>query len=147
MKVSDIEKIRIDIQSEGNSSLSLMISRIGEMMRQGNGNFPANEYIACSDIDPNIFLQLIDGLDDEIFNHAQVYDHPDKSGQAITYSIAFQDKNEEHRLFEFRFGTETTNTGELLPYFENFISKAILLTQDWYELEENEERQNTSQPH
>ena len=144
MKISDIEKIRIDIQSEGNSSLSLMISRIGDMMRQGNGNFPANDYVACSDIDPNIFLQLIEDLDEEVFQHAKVYDHTDKSGQPITYSIAFQDKDENNQIFEFRFGTETANTGELLPYFESFISKAIMLTQDWYELEEKEE---TGQEH
>ena len=145
MKTSDIEKIRIDIQSEGNSSLSLMISRIGEMMRQGNGNFPADEYVACSDIDPNIFLQLIEELDEEVFKHAQIYDHPDKSGLPITYSIAFQGKDEKTLVFEFRFGTETTDTGELLPYFENFISKAIMLTQDWYELEEKEENSDSGQ--
>ena len=140
MKISEIEKIRIDVQSEGNSALSLMISRIGEMMRQGNGNFPANEYVACSDIDPNIFLQLIEELDEDVFKFAAVYDHPDKSGQPITYSIAFQDKDEKPLIFEFRFGTETKDTGELLPYFENFISKALILTNDWYALEEQEEK-------
>ncbi|MDH5391919.1 MAG: hypothetical protein OEY11_01910 [Gammaproteobacteria bacterium] len=142
MQVSDIEKIRIDIQSEGNSALSLMISRIGDMMRQGNGNFPANEFVACSDIDPNIFLQLIEGMDNDIFNFATVYDHPDKSGLPITYSIAFQGKDEKTLIFEFRFGTETKDTGELLPYFEGFISKALLLTNDWYALEEKEENQH-----
>ncbi|MDH5516482.1 MAG: hypothetical protein OEY36_01510 [Gammaproteobacteria bacterium] len=140
MQISDIEKIRIDIQSEGSSALSLMISRIGEMMRQGNGNFPAKDYVACSDIDPNIFLQLIDDLDQEVFKFATVYDHPDKAGQPIIYSIAFQDKHNKSLVFEFRFGTETENTGELLPYFEGFISKALLLTNDWYALEEQEEQ-------
>lgn len=140
MQISDIEKIRIDIQSEGNSALSLMISRIGDMMRQGDGNFPANEYVACSDIDPSIFFQLIENLDQEVFKFASVYDHPDKSGQPITYSIAFQDKSEKSLVFEFRFGTETANTGELLPYFESFIAKALLLTNDWYALEEQEDQ-------
>lgn len=140
MKLSDIEKIRIDVQSEGISALSLMISRIGEMMRQGNGNFPPNDFIACSDIDPNIFLQLIEGFDEEVFKHASVYDHPEKAGQPITYSIAFLDKDENSLAFEFRFGTETVNVGELLPYFENFISKALLLTNDWYELEQKEQQ-------
>ena len=140
MKISDIEKIRIDIQSEGISALSLMISRVGDMMRQGNGNFPANDYVACSDIDPNIFTQLTENLDEEVFKFAAVYDHPDKAGQPITYSIAFQDKDENHTVFEFRFGTETDSTGELLPYFESFIAKALLLTNDWYALEEKEEQ-------
>jgi len=142
MKISDIQKIRIDIQSEGNSALSLMMSRNGDMMRQGNGNFPANEFVACSDIDPNFFLRLIEDLDEDVFKFAAVYDHPDKAGQAITYSIAFQDKDEKSLAFEFRFGTETPDTGELLPYFENFISKAILLTNDWYALEEQENNQH-----
>lgn len=140
MKISDIEKIRIDVQSEGNSALSLMISRVGDMMRQGNGNFPINDYVACSDIDPNIFLQLLEGFDEEVFKVAAVYDHPDKSGQPITYSIAFQDKAEKALVFEFRFGTETQGTGELLPYFESFISKALMLTNDWYKLEEQEDQ-------
>lgn len=141
MKISDIEKIRIDVQSEGSSALSLMISRVGDMMRQGNASFPINEYVACSDIDPNIFLQLIDDLDESIFKSAAVYDHPDKSGHPITYSIAFQDKAEKALIFEFRFGTETKDTGELLPYFEAFISKALMLTNDWYKLEEQEDTQ------
>jgi len=142
MKTTDIQKIRIDIQSQGNSALSLMMSRDGNMMRQGNGNFPANEFVGCSDIDPNIFLQLIEDLDEDIFKFAAVYDHPNKAGQPITYSIAFQDKDEKSLVFEFRFGTETPDTGELLPYFENFISKAIILTNDWYALEEQEDNQH-----
>jgi len=141
MKLSDVEKIRIDVQSEGASSLSLMISRTGNMMRQGNGSFPINEYVACSDIDPNIFLQLIEDFDENVFKFASVYDHPDKTGQPITYSIAFLDKDENTLVFEFRFGTETEGVGELLPYFEGFISKALLLTNDWYALEEKEEQQ------
>ncbi|MDH5424838.1 MAG: hypothetical protein OEY29_07600 [Gammaproteobacteria bacterium] len=141
MKISDIEKIRIDIQSEGISALSLMISRTGDMMRQGTGNFPANDFVACSDIDPNIFMQLIEPLDKNIFREAAVYDHPDKSGQPITYSVAFQDKEEKSLIFEFRFGTQTQDTGELLPYIESFISRAIMLTNDWYKLEEQEANQ------
>lgn len=138
MKISEIEKIRIDIQSEGVSALSLMISRIGEMMRQGSGNFPADEFVADGSIDPNIFLQLIEDLDENVFHHASVYDHPEKTGQPITYSIAFLDNNENTLIFEFRFGTETENVGELLPYFESFISRALLLTNDWYQLEKKE---------
>ena len=141
MKVSEIEKIRIDIQSEGASSLSLMISRIGEMMRQGSGNFPADEFVADGAIDPNIFLQLIEDLDEAVFNHAMVYDHPDKSGQPITYSVAFLDNDDNTAIFEFRFGTETADVGELLPYFESFISKALILTNDWYQLEKRESEQ------
>lgn len=141
MTKNDIEKIRIDVQSSGNSALSLMISRVGDMMRQGNANFPINEYVACSDIDPNIFLQLIEDFDEEVLKSAAVFDHPDKSGQPLIYSIAFQDKEERDLIFEFRFGTETQGTGELLPYFEAFISKALMLTNDWYKLEEQEDNQ------
>lgn len=141
MKTDDIKQIRIDIQSEGISALSLMISRIGEMMRQGNGNFPPNDFVADGSIDPNIFLQLIEGLDEDVFNHASVYDHPDKSGRPITYSIAFLDNEERTLVFEFRFGTETRGVGELLPFFESFISRALILTNDWYELEQKESGQ------
>ncbi len=138
MKISEIEKVRIDIQSEGVSALSLMISRIGEMMRQGSGNFPADEFVADGDIDPNIFSQLIEDLDEKIFPHAAVYDHPEKLGQPLTYSIAFLDKQDRTLVFEFRFGTETKDVGDLLPYFETFISKALILTNDWYQLEKKE---------
>ena len=145
MKLSEVEKIRIDVQSEGVSALSLRISRIGDMMRQGNGSFPVNEYVACSDIDPNIFLQLIENFDESVFKFASVYDHPEKAGQPITYSIAFLDKEENTLIFEFRFGTETESVGELLPYFESFIAKALQLTNDWYALEEKEENQSHPQ--
>lgn len=138
MKIDDIVKIRIDIQSEGASALSLMISRIGEMMRQGSGNFPADDFVADGAIDPNIFLQLLETLDENVFQHASVYDHPEKSGQPLTYSIAFLDDKDQTVIFEFRFGTETVDVGELLPYFEGFISRTLILTNDWYELEKRE---------
>ena len=71
-------------------------------------------------------------LDERIFPHATVYDHPHKIGLPITCSIAFLDKEQNTAAFEFRFGRKTSDVGELLPFFDGFISQAVALTNDWY---------------
>lgn len=51
----------------------------------------------------------------------------------ITYSIAsLGDSPDDVAVFEFRLGTETGDVGELLPYFDQFISKAVMATDGWY---------------
>jgi hypothetical protein len=135
MKKSDIEKLRIDIVSGGASALSMMVCRDGTLGRQGSGTLPADEVSVLGMSDGSIFTSLIAMLDDRVFPHADVYDHPHKIGVAITSSIVFLGRGQETVVFEFRFGSETPDVGELLPYFDGFISQAVALTNNWYEQE------------
>jgi hypothetical protein len=132
MNKSDIQKFRIDILSGSESALSLMLARDGTLGRQGNGTLPVDKANALGDSDGSTFKTLIDQLDERVFPHADVYDHPHKIGIPITYSIAFLDKHEKTVVFEFRFGSETPDVGELLPYFDGFIAQAVALTDTWY---------------
>jgi hypothetical protein len=136
MKKSDIQKLRIDIVCDGKSALSLLMDREGRVSRQGSGELPADDFAVMSEGDGSIFAALVDALDEQVFDHAGVYDHPDKSGLPITYSVAFLGNGpDEVAVFEFRLGTETKDVGELLPYFSPVISKAVMATNDWYAAE------------
>lgn len=132
MKKTDIEKIRIDILSTQDSALSMIISRDGTLGRQGNGALPIELTRITGSSDISVFKKLLDRLDENVFPHAGVYDHPHKPGIPLTYSVAFLDKNQNTSLFEFRFSSETRDVGELLPFFDGFISQAIELTNEWY---------------
>ena len=132
MKKTDIEKFRIDIVSGQDSALSMMIARDGTLVRQGNGTLPVDEASVLGSGDTATFTTLIDMLDDSVFPHAGVYDHPNKPGTPLIYSVAFLDRNQQTSAFEFRFGSETRDVGELLPFFDGFISQAIALTNEWY---------------
>ncbi len=135
MTKSDIQKFRIDIVSAKESALSMLLSRDGTIGRQGSGKLPADTAAVSGKSDGKAFNTLIDQLDERVFPHADVYDHPDKSGLPITYSIAFLGQGEDVAVFEFRFGSETPDVGELLPYFDVFIGQAIALTNEWYAIE------------
>lgn len=136
MKKTDIQKFRIDIVCDGKSALSLLMDREGRVSRQGSGAVPADDFSVMSEGDGSIFAAMVDALDERVFEHAGVYDHPDKSGLPITYSVAFLGAHHEDvAVFEFRLGTETKEVGELLPYFDQFISKAVMATNDWYAAE------------
>lgn len=136
MKKTEIQKFRIDIVCDDKSALSLLMDCEGRVSRQGSGALPADDFSVMSVGDGSIFAALIEALDERVFEHVGVYDHPDKSGLPITYSVAFLGSSEEQvALFEFRLGTETRDVGELLPYFDQFISKAVMATNEWYAAE------------
>jgi hypothetical protein len=135
MKKAEVQKIRIDVVCDDKSALSLLMDREGRVSRQGSGAMPADDFEVMSENDGSIFAALLDALDDQVFDHAGVYDHPDKSGLPITYSVAFLGEEPDVAVFEFRLGTETRDVGELLPYFDQFISKAVMATNAWYAAE------------
>lgn len=140
MKLSTVQKIRIDIVSEKISALYLLMERAGMISRQGTGALPAEEFTVTSESDGSVFKQLVELLDERVFEHAGLYDHPQKTGVPVTLSIAFLDETGDSSFFEFRFGTENEDTGELLPYFDQFISRAIELTDHWYYQEREKHR-------
>ncbi len=135
MNKTQIQKIRIDIISNEQSALFMLLDRNRKISRQGNGTLPADEFAVMSENDGSIFEALVNALDDQVFAHTGVYDHPNKLGQPITYSIAFLGEEPDVAVFEFRVGTETKDVGELLPYFDQFISKTVMATNPWYEAE------------
>ncbi len=133
MNKSDIQKLRIDIVSGETSALSLLISRDGTLGRQGNGVLPPDPIAVMGQTDGKVFNTLMDLLDERVFPHADVYDHPHKIGIPITLSVVFMGKSEtDVAIFELRFGSETQDVGELLPYFDMFVGQAIALTDAWY---------------
>lgn len=137
MNKSEIEKFRIDIVSGVTSALSMMVCRDGTLGRRGSGTLPADAASVFGNSDGTIFSSLIELLDDRVFPHADVYDHPHKIGVPITYSIVFLGQGQDTVVFEFRFGSEAPDVGELLPYFDGFISQAVALTNNWYTQEKS----------
>ncbi|MDH3353995.1 MAG: hypothetical protein OEL79_02130 [Chromatiales bacterium] len=135
MNKTEVQKIRIDIVSNDQSALSMLFDQDGRISRQGSGTLPADEFSVVSENDGSIFTALIESLDDNVFEHSGVYDHPNKAGEPITYSVVFLGNEPEVSVFEFRLGTETKDVGDLMPYFDQFISKAVEGTNQWYAAE------------
>ena len=130
---ADIEQIRIDIESEGQSALSMLIHKDGTLNRQGNGSLPPVKVAAIGMTDGAVFHKLLELLDERVFAHAGVYDMPEKTGTPIRYSLVFLGEKPKVKVFEFRVGLQNKEVGELLPYVDAFINNAAALTNDWYE--------------
>lgn len=129
---SDVEQIRINITSGEDSLLDMKLTKDGMIGRQGSGQFPAEKTAVVGQTNGEIFNALVESLSEDVFAYANVYDHPDKSGIPITYSVVFLGKKPKIRAFEFRVGSETQNVGKLLPYFDSFIMNAVNKTEEWY---------------
>lgn len=130
---ADIEQIRIDIESEGQSALSMLIHKDGTLNRQGNGSLPPVKVAAIGMTDGSVFRKLLDSVNENIFDHAGIYDHPNKLGQQIKYTLAFVGEKPKIKVIEFRVGLENQDVGDLLPYVDKLINAAALLTNEWYE--------------
>lgn len=144
---ADIEQIRIDVESEGESAISMLIHKDGTLNRQGNGDLPPVKVAAIGMTDGSVFETLVNALDEAIFEHAGVYDHPEKLGRPIRYSLAFIGPKPKIKVIEFRVGLENTDVGDLLPYVDKFINAAIQLTNEWYQnAVDNKQEAPLSQP-
>ena len=101
---TDIEQIRIDVDSEGQSALSMLIHKDGTLNRQGSGSLPPVKIATMGMTDGAIFRKLVETLDEGIFEKAGIYDHPNKLGQQIRYALVFIGQNPKIKVFEFRVG-------------------------------------------
>lgn len=145
MNLSEVQKLRIDVVSEDKSALYLMMDRTGMISRQGTGSLPVEEFTVTSESDGSVFKLLMEDLDERMFEHAGVYDHPEKKGTPVVISVAFLNSADETAFFEFRFGIENEDVGDLLPFFDKFISHAIQLTDHWYYQERDKHQTEVTQ--
>ena len=132
MTKDQIEKIRVEILCNKEPALRLFLYKDGTMERYGSGSTPINEDFVLGLIDKKIFEQLVADFDEKLFNKEGVYDHADKSGIPITYSLIFIGQKPNFIAYEFRLGAETKEVSPLLPYIDKFVSKAVALTDKWY---------------
>lgn len=148
---NDIQKIRMDIEADGQSVLSIMICRDGTIGRQGNGNLPPNQVSMIAMTDGSEFRQMMDAVEERVLFQQGTFDHPNKQGMPVKYTIAFLGEEPNLRVFEFRLGLENRDVGDLLPYFDGLIKRAVALTEGWYvkalaESETNQGAQVTPEP-
>lgn len=132
MKKQDIEQIRIDIECDGQSALSMMLHKDGTVGRSGNGSLPRNGKAVLGVVDPSLFAGLIESLDEQMLARAAIYDHPNKLGRSILYRVVFLGPKPQLARFEFRLGEENRDVGDLLPLLDAFCGKAVALTEEWY---------------
>jgi hypothetical protein len=132
MTKDQIEKIRVEILCNNQPALRLFLHKDGTMERYGSGSIPIKEDFVLGLIDKNIFEQLISDFDEKLFDSQGVYDHDDKSGLSINYSLNFLGQKPDVITYEFRLGTDTKKVSPILPYIDKFINKAVNLTDKWY---------------
>lgn len=144
MNKTDIHRIRLDILSDDKSALSILIDKNGMLKRQGNGALPIDEAEVTGNVGDEYFSNIVELVDEGVMPFANLYDHPNKAGTPLTVSVAFMGENDEVKAFEFRLGTETTDVGDLFPFFDRFIHQVVHMTQPWYEQEKAHQEQADS---
>jgi hypothetical protein len=132
MNKNQIEEIFIKKRIDFFVVLELSIKANGQIQRRGDAELPSKRTVVNGMADPVIFSQLINSLDERIFHLSDVYDSPDKPGKLVVYTIRFLGKKPPHLDFQFYVGSESEKVGDLLPYLQAFISRALVLTDDWY---------------
>ena len=137
MKKSEIQKIRIDIHSNKQSALSILMDKQGMIKRQGNGVLPIEKAEIIASTDGTMFSQIVALVDENIMPFASLYDHPNKQGIPLTISVVFMKSENDVKAFEFRLGSETTDVGDLFPFFDQFIAQAVKITQHCYDTEKS----------
>ncbi|CAA6820512.1 MAG: Unknown protein [uncultured Thiotrichaceae bacterium] len=146
MKKTDIQRIRLDILSDKKSALSILMDKDGMLKRQGNGSLPIDETEIIGHVDAEYFANIVELVDEDVMPFANLYDHPNKAGTPLTVSAAFMDTHDGVKRFEFRLGTETTDIGDLFPFFDRFISQVVHMTQAWYDQEKARQESSDSTP-
>lgn len=144
MKKTDIQRIRIDILSDSKSALSILMDKEGMLKRQGNGVLPIDETEVMGNVGKDYFSNIVELIDEGVMPFANLYDHPNKIGIPLTVSAAFMDANDQVKSFEFRLGTETTDVGDLFPFFDRFIAQVVHMTQPWYDQEKAHQEKTDS---
>ncbi|HTL82388.1 MAG TPA: hypothetical protein VL651_11820 [Bacteroidia bacterium] len=129
-----IEQIRIDVSCDGQSAISMLLHKDGTLNRQGDGNIPANRKTATAKTDGKLFRDLVNALDEKIFEHAGSYDFKEKKGMPVIYRVVFLGAKPNLRAFEFRLGSESEveNSG-LYAYLDRFVMKAVKGSEEWWQ--------------
>ncbi len=135
MKKSQIESIRIDITSQGQSALSILLHQDGTINRQGNGDLPPIKVAAMGMSDGSAFKKLVDLIPDEdpLLDESLEYKHPDLKGQPIEYKIIFMGQKPLMRQYHLYFGLENNEVHQIVKYFDHFVMNAKRLTEEMYQ--------------
>ena len=134
MDKSQIQVIRIDISSQNQSALSMLLHRDGTINRQGNGDLPAEKMAALGTSDGSVFKTLVELISDgdALLDKSLEYRHPEPKGQLITYDIKFVGPQPQFRQYVLYFGTDNDEVHQLVKFFDHFVYQAKTLTDDFY---------------
>ena len=139
MKKDDIDEIRIDVTAEEQLALSVRLLRDGTLGRRGSGAVPAEGPAVFGITDGRCFTELMELVDERFFEFAGAYDHPEKHGAPITYTVVFRgpkpDEGEERQSVAFRVsvGTEHEEVHPVVRYLDTLSTAVIALTEEWYQ--------------
>lgn len=136
MTKNEVEQIIITGKADGKEFLQILLHRDGTLNREGtdiDSNDDESMVIGMSD--GSAFQELLESLDESLLadeNMNSVYDYPDKTGTLLEYTIVFLGEKPKIIVYKFNLATHTKEVGEVFPYFYNFISRAVALTEKWY---------------
>jgi hypothetical protein len=134
MNKNDIEEITIYVASGDRSFLAMMLRKDGTIGRSGSGGLPGTlpgEGICCLGADDgSVFRAMVDCLlAEQVFPHAGSYTMKQIRGMPITYALRFDGTNGTLASFQLTFGLENKDAGHLVAYFQQYIQRAINLTE------------------
>ena len=139
MTKDEIEEIRIEVTSDRSLALSMMVHRDGSLGRHGSGAIPQTQPAVLGMTDGRHFRELIQSVDEVVFRHAGGYDYVDKAGAHVEYTLVFfgarpvSGQDRPRVGFRLSLGTETTGVHPIVKYVDTFITRAVAVTNPWYE--------------
>lgn len=131
---TDIEQIRIEVESESKNIISMLLHKDGTLNRKGDGLINDSAPMIIGMSDGSAFQSLVKSLPDNLIEDDGMSgsDDPDKSGQPVKYNIAIIGPKPHIVVFEFTLGSDTQKPSDLFLFFHTFVVNAIKATDKWY---------------
>jgi len=119
----------ISLKVEDKTSLFILLCADGTINRQGVGSatrFEGDLFIGRTQ-EP-LFEEFMRSVENEMFQHAGLYDVPDKVGERCHLKILLESK-EEMSGWEFIYGAQSQGPPEEITHM---VKEAVRLTDPWF---------------
>lgn len=134
MQRDEITEVEIAVEFGGVNLLHMLLFQDGQVNRRGNGNLPALTTAFMGHSDGSVFRELVDLADKEnVLPRQGVYDSAGAQQMCLRYYVAFSGQDGNAAVFDFRVGRTGDNIPVLMPFFNYFVSNAVMLTEPLYQ--------------
>ena len=123
----DIQQILISFDVNGENDFSLMISREGSINRRGKTDKPGKNFFIMGKGNPEMFLTILKGLQDEWLAWVGRYEYPDPKGDTCHLSISLSGEGVDTGL-AFQYGSQSEGPPEEIV---QWVEQALEITEPW----------------
>lgn len=131
MNPEQIRKVHLALEVEGNTVLSILLTREGKINRMGNGTGdPEQSGWFMGQTEEPLLADWVKLLSPELMELTGRYEYPDPLGERCELTITLEDETGNSTGFAFTYGTESDGPPEEI--FE-LVNAAMDLSEPWWE--------------